>query len=81
MLLLSSVPGLLSAFPDESSLIPHIARADIERYMAVAQGRMKKKVMGAGEALAGGVGRVIMADARIQNPISQALNGQGTIIA
>ena len=81
LLLLSSVPGLLSAFPDESSLIPHIARADIERYMEVAQGRMKKKVMGAGEALAGGVGRVIMADARIQNPISQALNGQGTIIA
>ena len=39
LLLLSSVPGLLSAFPDESSLIPHIARADIERYMAVAQGR------------------------------------------
>jgi acetylglutamate/LysW-gamma-L-alpha-aminoadipate kinase len=81
LLLLSSIPGLLSAFPDESSLIPHIARADIERYMAVAQGRMKKKVMGAGEALAGGVGRVIMADARIQNPITLALNGQGTTIA
>jgi acetylglutamate/LysW-gamma-L-alpha-aminoadipate kinase len=81
LLLLSSVPGLLSAFPDESSLIPHIARADIERYMTVAQGRMKKKVMGAGEALAGGVGRVIMADARIQNPITQALNGHGTTIA
>ena len=42
---------------------------------------MKKKVMGAGEALAGGVGRVIMADARIQNPITLALNGQGTTIA
>jgi acetylglutamate/LysW-gamma-L-alpha-aminoadipate kinase len=75
------VPGLLSAFPDESSLIPSIAKADIQRYMDVAQGRMKKKVMGAGEALTGGVGRVIMADARIQNPISQALNGHGTTIA
>jgi acetylglutamate/LysW-gamma-L-alpha-aminoadipate kinase len=37
--------------------------------------------MGAAEALAGGVGRVIMADARIANPISTALAGHGTVIA
>jgi acetylglutamate/LysW-gamma-L-alpha-aminoadipate kinase len=41
---------------------------------------MKKKVMGAGEALEGGVGRVIMADARIAQPISNALAGNGTSI-
>lgn len=81
LLLLSSVPGLLSAFPDESSLIAHIARADIERYMDVAQGRMKKKIMGATEALTGGVSRVVIADARIPNPITHALSGQGTTIA
>ncbi len=80
LLLLSNVPGLLRAFPDESSLIGHIPRAEIEAYMPVAQGRMKKKVLGAAEALAQGVGRVILADARIASPISRALAGAGTHI-
>ena len=45
--------------------------------LEVAQGRMKKKVLGAQEALQGGVGRVIIADGRIENPISNALQGNG----
>jgi hypothetical protein len=40
---------------------------------------MKKKVLGAEEALKGGVARVIIADGRIQNPISNALSGNGTV--
>ena len=55
-----AVPGLLRAFPDESSLIPQIARASVEEFLPVAQGRMKKKVLGAAEALSGGVGRVMV---------------------
>jgi acetylglutamate/LysW-gamma-L-alpha-aminoadipate kinase len=80
LLLLSNVPGLLRAFPDETTLIASIARADVEEYVPVAQGRMKKKVLGAAEALAGGVGRVILGDARSARPISRALAGQGTVI-
>jgi [amino group carrier protein]-L-2-aminoadipate 6-kinase len=80
LLLLSNVPGLLRAFPDESSLIPRIARTSVEEYLPVAQGRMKKKVLGAAEALSGGVGRVILGDARIARPVSRALAGQGTVI-
>jgi acetylglutamate/LysW-gamma-L-alpha-aminoadipate kinase len=41
---------------------------------------MKKKVLGAQEALQGGVGRVIIADGRVENPISYALQGKGTVI-
>ena len=41
---------------------------------------MKKKVLGAEEALKGGVRRVIIADGRIQNPIVKALSGNGTVI-
>jgi acetylglutamate/LysW-gamma-L-alpha-aminoadipate kinase len=41
---------------------------------------MKKKIMGAGEALAQGVGTVILGDARLQEPIQQALQGRGTVI-
>ncbi len=80
LLLLSNVPGLLRNFPDEASLIAHIPRVDIEEYLPVAQGRMKKKVLGAAEALSGGVGRVILSDARIAQPITRALAGQGTVI-
>jgi acetylglutamate/LysW-gamma-L-alpha-aminoadipate kinase len=81
LLLLSNVPGLLRAFPDESTLITSIARAEVEEFLPVAQGRMKKKVLGAAEALSGGVGRVILSDARSAQPISRALAGQGTVIA
>jgi [amino group carrier protein]-L-2-aminoadipate 6-kinase len=81
LLLLSNVPGLLRAFPDEASLIPQIARASVEEFLPVAQGRMKKKVLGAAEALAGGVGRVILGDARSSQPVSRALAGQGTVIS
>jgi acetylglutamate/LysW-gamma-L-alpha-aminoadipate kinase len=81
LLLLSNVRGLLKSFPDESSLIPNVRRAQIAEFAEFAQGRMKKKVMGAAEALEGGVGRVIIGDARVENPISRALAGEGTVFA
>ena len=80
LVILSNVPGLLENFPDERSLIRHIPANRLEISMAAAQDRMKKKVMGAGEALAGGVRRVIFADGRIANPIQRALAGEGTVI-
>ena len=45
-----------------------------------AEGRMKKKVLGAAEAVAGGVKRVVLASANVPNPIRSALAGQGTVI-
>lgn len=80
LIILSNVPGLLENFPDEASLIRHIPAQKLEAFMAVAQDRMKKKVMGAQEALAGGLKRVIFADGRVEKPIQQALAGEGTVI-
>ena len=80
LVILSDVPGLLGAFPDESTLIPSIAKAHADRFMSVAEGRMKKKVMGAVEALDAGVRKVIFADGRISAPIARALAGAGTHI-
>lgn len=80
LLLLSNVPGLLRAFPDESSLIESIKPSEIEAASQFAEGRMKKKVLGASEAIAGGVKRVIFGDARIKEPIQQALAGKGTVV-
>ena len=81
LLLLTAVPGLLRAFPDESTLIRDLPRAKLEQALGFAEGRMKKKVLGAQEALAGGVGRVIIADGRAAQPISLALAGHGTVIS
>jgi acetylglutamate/LysW-gamma-L-alpha-aminoadipate kinase len=36
--------------------------------------------MGAMEALAQGVKRVVLGDARLEHPIQQALQGRGTVI-
>ena len=80
LILLSNIPGLLKDVNDEGSLIPHIPRGQVERYMEFAKRRMKKKVMGAMEALEGGVQKVIFGDARIDHPITAALNGRGTVI-
>jgi acetylglutamate/LysW-gamma-L-alpha-aminoadipate kinase len=81
LVILSDVPGLLSAFPDESSLITTIPKAKANDFMTVAGGRMKKKVLGAVEAIDGGVKKVIFADGRIVQPVSRALAGGGTHIA
>jgi [amino group carrier protein]-L-2-aminoadipate 6-kinase len=80
LLLLTAVPGLMRSFPDESTLIQHLPHQKLEEALGFAEGRMKKKVLGAQEALQGGVGRVIIADGRAGSPISQALAGKGTII-
>lgn len=81
LLLLSNVPGLLRDFPDESSLIPEIPAGEVESYLEFAEDRMKKKVLGAAEAVRGGVQRVIFGDARVERPVQAALEGQGTVVA
>jgi acetylglutamate/LysW-gamma-L-alpha-aminoadipate kinase len=78
LVILTDTPGLLRAFPDESTLITAIPRAQADRFMQYAEGRMKKKVMGAVEAIGEGVARVIFADGRVAEPISRALAGAGT---
>lgn len=80
LILLTAAPGLMEKFPDEHTLIHNLPQAQLPAALEMAQGRMKKKVLGAGEALQGGVGRVIIADGRVEKPVSAALAGAGTWI-
>ncbi len=80
LILLSNVPGLLRNPEDEESLIERIDKKSMGTAMDYAHGRMKKKIMGAVEALEKGVGQVILGDARIENPVTEALRGKGTVI-
>ena len=81
LIILSNVPGLLRRFPDESTLIPHIDKAKVEQSLEFAEGRMKKKVLGASEALGLGVAKVVFADGRVETPVANALAGKGTVIS
>ncbi|MCZ2097257.1 MAG: [LysW]-aminoadipate kinase, partial [Anaerolineae bacterium] len=59
LVILSNVRGLYRSFPDEDSFVQRVERREIERALDWAQGRMKRKVLGAQEALESGVRRVI----------------------
>jgi [amino group carrier protein]-L-2-aminoadipate 6-kinase len=83
LLIFSNTPGLLADVNDEASLVRAISFAGEtdDAALAMAQGRMKKKVLSAFNALKGGVGRVVFADARVAEPVQRALRGEGTVIA
>jgi acetylglutamate/LysW-gamma-L-alpha-aminoadipate kinase len=80
LLLLTAVPGLLKNFPDETSLMKTLSQSQLSEALDIAQGRMKKKILGSQEALQGGTGQVIIADGRVERPISDAIAGKGTVI-
>lgn len=80
LLVFSNTPGLLADVRDESSLVTAISLANMAEAEQFAQGRMKKKVLAAQDAVERGVGRVVFADARVERPITRALAGAGTTI-
>lgn len=80
LVILSNVPGLLAGYPDESSLIRHVAAEHLGAVEGLAQGRMKKKLLAAKEALERSVPVVVLADSRRAMPVQAALRGEGTVI-
>lgn len=81
LVILSNVPGLLKDVNDPTSLIPKIDRASFATAQDSALDRMKKKILGAEEALEGGVKRVILGSANRTTPVQDARAGIGTVIA
>jgi acetylglutamate/LysW-gamma-L-alpha-aminoadipate kinase len=80
LVILSNVPGLLPDVDDPDAWVASIDKTRQSSFFDMAQGRMKKKVIGASEALNQGVGTVILGDARLDHPIQLALAGRGTVI-
>lgn len=77
---LFEAPGFLKDPADENSLMRNLSLAELLANQDSAQGRMKKKILGAAEALAAGVEKIYWADGRVEQPITRALAGEGTII-
>ncbi len=79
LILLTNVPGLLRDIDDPESLITRMTSDDRDEAIALAKGRMKRKVIGAYEAIDAGVSTVIVADSRSDRPLRNALEGNGTV--
>lgn len=79
LVLLTDVDGVYADPADPDTLIERVdtpvAMADLE---AAAEGFMRRKVMAATDALAGGATEVIVADANADAPVTGALEGGGT---
>ncbi len=80
LLFFSDTPGLLADRHDETTLIQSIDASNPEQALAAAEGRMVVKVEQAVRAVERGVGQVVFADARIEQPVTRALAGDGTVI-
>jgi len=80
LVLLTNKPGLMEDVNDPDSLVETVSRHSIDPAMDLAQGRMKKKVLAASEALSAGVRKVIISDANMERPLTGALEGRGTVI-
>lgn len=76
LVIATNVAGLLRDPRDPSTLIRHIEAERLADYAIYAQGRMRKKILGAQEALAGGVQCVHIGNASL----ADLLNGAGTTI-
>lgn len=80
LVLLTAAPGVLRDPADESSLIPAIELSDEPVTEAAVHGGMTAKLQAARAALDAGVGTVVIADGRVTDPVSAALDGSGTTV-
>jgi [amino group carrier protein]-L-2-aminoadipate 6-kinase len=77
LVIMTNVAGLLADHHDATTLIHRIPTDRLDDYMQYAQGRMRKKLLGAQEALQGGVARVCIGSTSLIGVV----NGSGTVIA
>ncbi|GAC1333954.1 MAG: [LysW]-aminoadipate kinase [Chloroflexota bacterium] len=80
LLVFSNTAGLLRDVNDSGSTVPVIEIDEMEEAMVLAQGRMKKKVLAASDAVRRGIREVVLADANDADAIQAALSGGGTHI-
>ncbi|ELZ47570.1 acetylglutamate/acetylaminoadipate kinase [Halorubrum californiense DSM 19288] len=81
LVLLTDVSGVYADPDDPETRIDSAATPDeLAAVEDAAEGFMGKKVMAAREALEGGSGRVVIADANVRDPVVAALGGEGTTV-
>jgi acetylglutamate/LysW-gamma-L-alpha-aminoadipate kinase len=77
---LIEAPGFLDDPDDESSLIARMTLSELQQREAGVEGRIKRKLLSLTRLCRDGKTRIIIADGRVANPVSSALDGAGTHI-
>jgi acetylglutamate/LysW-gamma-L-alpha-aminoadipate kinase len=77
---LIEAPGFLSDPNNQESLIKRIKKEDLPKKEESVSGRMKRKIHSLNKLFSNGLGTVHISDGRTETPVSDALNGKGTII-
>ena len=82
LIILSNTAGLMADLMDESTLVREVVvtdEASVEAALAVAGGRMKKKVWAGIDAINAGIPRVVFGNANVERPITTAMSDGGTV--
>lgn len=77
---LIEAPGFLDNPKDPDSLVKEISKDELEQRESQVEGRMKRKILALRKLFENGKGIVYIGDGRTENPITDILNGKGTII-
>jgi acetylglutamate/LysW-gamma-L-alpha-aminoadipate kinase len=73
-------PGFLEDEKDPSSLIKSLSPHDLKKREEQVTGRMKRKMLALTKLFENGAHQVIISDGRRENPLKDALDGEGTVI-
>lgn len=77
---LIEAPGFLEDPDDPTSVVARLSRAELARREEEVTGRMKRKLLALRRLVESGTTRVVIADGRIEGPVTEALAGRGTVI-
>ncbi len=80
IIMLFEAPGFCNELDDPNSLVKKIGFDHLDEYIKIAEGGMKKKLLGVKEAMKGSVEKVYLGDGREENPVQKIKNGAGTLI-
>lgn len=81
LIFLIEAPGILKDINDENSIIAKVNKENLEQILSGVTGRMKRKILECIKLIDSGIEEIIIADGRIENPISSALKGGGTHVS
>ena len=78
---LIEAPGFLENKDDPSSLVNKMSQNELELRENQVEGRMKRKVLALRKLFEQGPCKVIISDGRVEHPLNEALNNNGTVIS
>ena len=77
---LIEAPGFLADADDPGSVVARLSGTELARRESEVRGRMRRKLLALRRLVETGATRVMIADGRVERPVSGALAGRGTVV-